>query len=139
MIILDTNVVSEVIKPEPSPSVMRWFGTMPAPSLFITTLTQAEILYGVESLPSGRRRTRLREAVGQLFAEDFAGRILPFDSESARAFATIVSARDTAGRPISTFDAMIAAIALAHHAPVATRNVRDFDLCGLDIINPWSA
>ena len=97
--------------------------------------TEAEIRYGIELLPSGKRRTLLRQAAAQMFAHDFAGRILSFDSPAAQAFAEIVSRRAAAGRPISNFDALIAAIASAREATLATRNVRDFDLCGLDDVS----
>ena len=105
--------------------------------MFITTITQAEVLYGVELLPAGKRRMRLSVAIDKLFAEDFKGRILSFDEDSARVFAKIVTGREAAGRPISQFDAMIAAIARSHSAAVATRNTHDFEHCGIRVINPW--
>ena len=138
MILLDTNVLSEALKPLPSPIVLRWLAAQEPSSVFTTSVTQAEILYGIETLPPGKRRTRLLAAVEKMFAEEFEGRILPFDEDSARAFAGIVAARDAAGRPISQFDAMIAAIARSHRAAVATRNTADFQHCGIDLINPWT-
>jgi hypothetical protein len=139
MIILDTNVLSEVVKPAPSAQVLRWLAAHPPERLFITTITQAEILYGLELLGSGKRRTALRAAVNAMFEEDFAGRILPFDAEAARAFAGIAADRRASGRPISQLDAQIAAIARSHGAAVATRNTHDFDDCGIKVLNPWSA
>lgn len=138
MIILDTNVISEVMKPAPLASVLRWLGKYPASRLFTTTITQAEVLYGVELLEKGRRRAALQAAVEKMFAEDFAGRVLPFDSEAAQAFPRIALARRAAGRPVTQFDTQIAAIAHALGAAVATRNTVDFDWCGVTVLNPWS-
>jgi predicted nucleic acid-binding protein len=98
----------------------------------------AEILYGVEALPSGKRRTRLLVAVESMFAEQFEGRILPFDEQAARLFASIVAFRIAAGRPISQMDGMIAAIVRSNRAALATRNTADFDRCGIRVINPWA-
>lgn len=137
MIILDTNVLSEALTPLPSPMVMYWLAAQEPSSVFTTAVTQAEVLYGVEALPAGRRRMRLLAAVEKTFAEEFADRILPFNENAARAFAGIVAARERAGRAISQFDAMIAAIARTHRATVATRNTADFQDCGIDVVNPW--
>lgn len=138
MIILDTNVISEALKPLPSGAVLRWLAAQTPSAVFTTTITLAEVLYGVEALPPGRRRTRLLAAVEKMFAEGFEGRILPFDEDAARVFASLVASRDRAGRPISQFDAMIAAIARSHRAAVATRNTADFDRCGISVIDPWT-
>ena len=138
MIILDTNVLSEALKPVPSAVVLRWLAAQAASAVFTTTITMAEVLYGVEALPPGKRRTRLLAAVEKMFAEEFEGRVLPFDEDAARAFAGIVASRDRAGRPISQFDAMIAALARSHRAAVATRNTADFDHCGIQVIDPWT-
>ena len=137
MIVLDTNVLSELMKPAPSAAVERWVAAQPASSLFTTTITQSEILYGVAQLPRGRRRSSIEEAVEAMFAEDFAGRLLPFDSAAARAFATLAAARRKAGRPIAQLDAQIAAIARSRNAAIATRNVGDFEDCGVTVHNPW--
>ena len=137
MIVLDTNVLSEALRPLPSPIVMHWLAAQEPSSVFTTAIAQAEVLYGVETLPAGRRRLRLLAAVEKMFAEEFAGRILPFDEDAARAFATIVAARDRAGRPMSQLDAMIAAIVRSHRAAVATRNTADFQGRGIEVINPW--
>jgi predicted nucleic acid-binding protein len=139
VIILDTNVVSELMKPAPAASVVRWAAAQPASGLYTTSITQAEILHGVMLLPAGRRRKTFESAAEAMFQEDFAGRVLPFGSDAARPYADIAAGRRRAGRPISHFDAQIAAIALCNGAAIATRNVADFEGCGVKIINPWSA
>jgi toxin FitB len=139
MIILDTNAVSEILKPHPSEIVMRWLASQGPSSVFTTVITQAEILYGIEALPTGKRRQLLSEVVQEIFEQDFHGRILPFDQESARHYAGISAGRKAAGRPISQFDAMIAAIARCHRASLATRNTADFVHCQIRLIDPWKA
>ena len=138
MIVLDTNVLSEALRPQPSSQVLRWLASQEPVAVYITTITLAEVLYGIEVLPAGKRRSRLAAAVDKVFAEQFAGRILPFDEEAARLFPPIVAGRDAAGRPISQFDAMIASIARSRRATVATRNTADFERCGVRIVNPWA-
>jgi hypothetical protein len=138
VIVLDTNVLSEAVKPLPSTIVLHWLAAQEPSSVFTTAITQAEVLYGVATLPAGRRRMRLLAAVERMFAEEFEDRILPFDEDAARAFAGFVATREAAGRPISQFDGMIAAIARSHRAAVATRNITDFQDCGIDLINPWT-
>ena len=138
MMILDTNVLSEVIRPFPSTQVLRWLAAHPAGNLFTTTITQAEILYGLELLPKGKRRTALQSAVEAMFEKDFAGRILSFDGDAAAMFAKIAATRRTLGRPITQFDAQVAAIARSRGAAVATRNTSDFDNCGVIVVNPWN-
>ena len=138
MIILDTNVLSEVLKPLPSGIVLRWLAAQEPQVVFTTTITQAEILYDIGALEPGKRKTRLSAAIEKMFAEEFQDRILPFDVDAARAFAKIVTARDAAGLPISQFDAMIAAIARSRRGAVATRNTGDFERCRVRIINPSS-
>ncbi|MFB2937475.1 type II toxin-antitoxin system VapC family toxin [Aerosakkonemataceae cyanobacterium BLCC-F154] len=137
MIVLDTNVLSELMKPKGSSVVRKWVAVQPMMNLFITTITQAEILYGIALLPSGKRQNELNEAAQLMFAEDFAGRILPFDETAAVAFAKIVSQRRQRGNPISQSDAQIASICYTRQATIATRNVSDFEGCGITIINPW--
>ena len=137
MIVLDTNVLSESLRPLPSATVLRWLAAQTSSAVFTTSITQAEILYGVERLPAGRRRSRLNTAVERIFTEEFEGRILYFDEEAARAFAKVVTARETRGHPISQADAMIAAIARSRHASLATRDTADFEHCGIRLINPW--
>lgn len=137
MIILDTNVLSELMKLKPAVRVENWIAAQPSASLFITTLTQAEILYGVELLPKGKRRKALDKAVSGLFDEDFANRILPFDEAAAYAYAIVAAQRQLTGKPIAQFDAQIAAIARSRGATVATRNTSDFVDCGIHLVNPW--
>ena len=139
MTILDTNVVSELMKPKPVPRVVAWLGAQPSTALYTTSITQAEILHGLMLLPAGHRRSALDAAVASMFAEDFAGRILPFASDAATAYAQIAFDRRRAGRPISHFDAQIAAIARSTGAAVATRNAADFQGCGVPVVDPWTA
>ncbi len=139
MIILDTNVVSELMKPAPSASVVGWIALQPALSLYTTSITEAEVLHGVMLLPAGKRRHGLQAAAEAMFGEDFARRVLPFGSDAARAYATIAAGRRRAGRPISHFDAQIAAIARSTRAALATRNTADFEACGITLFNPWTA
>jgi predicted nucleic acid-binding protein len=137
VIVLDTNVLSEMMRPKPDSTVAAWISARPASSLFTTTVTQAEILYGLRLLPSTKRRSRLEAAANEMFVTDFAGRVLPFDQAAAQAYAEIAAARRQAGRPITQFDAQIAAIARSRDAGVATRNVGDFEGCGIGVIDPW--
>jgi len=138
MTILDTNVVSQAMQLLPSPKVMHWFsGARGSGEVFLTTITVAEILYGVALLPQGKRRDKLQAEAEAVFAQDFSGHILPFDEHAARIFAEIAAARRAQGRPIAEMDAQIAAIARAHGAALATRNVEDFEGCGVTLINPW--
>lgn len=137
MIILDTNVLSELMKPTPQVHVVEWLARQPVSSLFTSFITEAEILYGLALLPEGARKNALQQAITGMFEEDFAGRILSFDGPSAQAYARIAAGRRQLGRPISQFDALIAAIALSRGAAVATRNSNDFEGCGIKVINPW--
>jgi toxin FitB len=137
MIVLDTNVLSEFMRPRPAEKVVAWASDQPSHDLYTTTVTQAEILHGVLSLPAGRRRNAFEAAALAMFQQDFAGRILPFDSGAALVYARIVSDRRRAGRPISQFDAQIAAIARSAGAKLATRNISDFDGCGVVVVDPW--
>ena len=137
MIILDTNVLSELMRPKPSPRVSGWVAKQPAMELFTTSITEAEIFLGIELLTQGKRREGLLRAAEEMFAEDLGGRILGFESEAARLFSTIADHRRARGRPISHADAQIAAIAKLRQAKLATRNVTDFDDCGIDLVNPW--
>ena len=139
MIVLDTNILSELMRPAPSVSVVQWLDGQPNASLFATTVTQAEILCGVSILPAGKRKQGLATAVGEMFEQDFKGRVLPFDGPAAVAFAAICAERARLGRPISQFDGQIAAIARSRGADLATRNTPDFDECGIDVIDPWHA
>lgn len=138
MIVLDTNVVSELMRPAPAASVVRWVDALPATSLYTTSVTRAEILFGIALLPKGRRRDAVASAAVAMFDEDFGGRVLDFGRDAALAFASIASARRRAGRPIAGFDAQIAAIARSVGAALATRNVDDFEGTGLEVVDPWS-
>jgi toxin FitB len=137
MIVLDTNVLSEALKPSPEESVLRWLAQQNRNVIFTTAINQAEIVYGIELLPSGKRRTRLHGAIERLFRDEFPGRVLPFDSDSALVYPKIVARRAHMGRPISQFDALIAAVCQSRNATIATRNTNDFEDCGLTIVNPW--
>ena len=138
MIVLDTNIVSELMRPDPDVSVVNWVAGQAAPHLFLSTISEAELRYGVEILPAGERRSRLLDEVDGMLQEDFAGRILPFDSAAAQAYALIAAARRAAGRPINHADCQIAAIARCRGASVSTRNVDDFEGSGIEVINPWA-
>jgi len=135
--LLDTNVLSELMRQYPHPAVFAWVTEQPTESLFVTSVTEAEMRLGVALLPSGKRRQSLEAALVAMFLEDFAGRIRPFDSAAVPGYVSIVYRRRAAGHPISQFDAMIAAIALTHGDRLATRNVDDFEGCGLSLVNPW--
>ena len=137
MILLDTNVLSELMRPVINPAVADFLEAQQAEELFTTSLCEAEIRYGIARLPAGRRRDRLEAAFRTFVTTAFAGRILVFDSSCADAYAAVRTRREAAGLPISLTDALIAASALAHGAAVVTRNVADFSECGLDVINPW--
>jgi predicted nucleic acid-binding protein len=139
VIVLDTNVLSEVLRPIPDAKVRRWLERQAGAAMFTTAICEAEILYGIALMPAGRRRRALEQAAAAIFQEDFAGRILPFDRAAAREFAGIAAGRLAAGRRIGDFDAQIAAIARSRGAVVATRNVADFSDCGIDVIDPWKA
>ena len=139
MIVLDTNVLSEALRPVPEPSVLDWLADQPRASLFITAVTRGEILYGIRLLSDGKRRQGLWDAANKIFDEDFAGHVLSFDSDAADMYAEIAASRRIAGKPISQFDAMIASMARSRGAFLATRNVKDFDNCGIEVVNPWTA
>ena len=138
MIVLDTNVLSETLRPTPDAAVARWLKSQRTADMYTTAICEAEIFYGVALLPAGKRRAALERLATGLFDEDFAGRVLAFDSSAARAFAGIVASRRKLGRPIGELDAQIAAIAHAHGATLATRNVEDFADCGVRIVRPWA-
>jgi toxin FitB len=139
MIVLDTNVLSELMKPQGSQAVKAWVKAQPRNSLFITTITQAEILYGIAILPIGAKRQILQDSTQAMLREDFLDKILFFDSQSANYFAIIASHRRGQGKPICQFDAQIAAICRTHQATLATRNVDDFTDCQIEVINPWES
>jgi predicted nucleic acid-binding protein len=139
MIVLDTNVLRELMRPQPSGRVVAWIAQQPATDLFTTAITEAEIFYGIELLAKGKRRDSLLAAAEGMFAQDFAGRVLGFESDAARHFAGIAAHRRALGKPISHADAQIAAIARAHGAKLATGNGPDFADCSIAVIDPWRA
>ena len=138
MIILDTNVLAELMRPEPFARVATWVARQRATELFTTSITEAEIFYGIELLTKGKRREGLLAAAEAMFAEDLAGRIFGFESDAARAFSKIAAHRRALGRPISHADAQIAAIAQVRGAQLATRNVADFRDCPVEVLDPWN-
>jgi predicted nucleic acid-binding protein len=132
VIVLDTNVISELMRPSPSVTVLRWMAAMSDADLFTTAP-------GVSLLPDGKRKSALRVGARKIFDEDFAGRILPFRRRAAQEWADIRLLRRRAGKPISQTDSQIAAVCAAYGAAVATRNVADFQDCGVAVVNPFEA
>lgn len=137
MIVLDTNVVSELLRPRPEPVVLRWLDAQNALDLATTAVTSAELLVGIGLLPDGARKRRLEIAVEQVVDELLDGRVLSFDVDAAPHYAEIGATRQRAGRPIDIPDAQIAAICRLHGAMLATRNERDFEGTGISVFNPW--
>lgn len=137
MIILDTNVISELTRAAPDPGVVSWVDSLPTEETAITAITAAELRYGVRRLPDGRRKTELSEAIHALINADFRDRVEPFDVLAADHYADVVIGRERVGHPISTSDAQIAAICRTLSATLATRNTSDFTGTGVSLINPW--
>jgi predicted nucleic acid-binding protein len=137
MIIIDTNVVAELMKASPAGEVVSWMNDQEASTLFLTTITLGEIGYGLEILPQGKRRLQLEQGFERVIAEAFTGRILAFDEEAARLYGVLMGRRKAIGRRLSILDGQIASIARARGCAVATRNIRDFVECGVDILNPF--
>ena len=137
MIVFDTNVVSELMLPRPGPIVLDWAARQPVHTLFLSSVSEAELRYGIEILPLGQRRERLLAALERILRDGFDGRVLPFDRAAAQVYATIAAARRAIGRPINHADCQIAAIAHSRGASVATRDATDFEGCGIEVINPW--
>ena len=138
MFVLDTNVVSELMRERPQPEVLAWLDRQLTDTLFVTAVTEAEIRTGIAILPEGERQRGLAAAAERAFGVLFAERILPFDSDSAQSYARIAAARRGAGRPISHADCQIAAIAQSQGVTVVTRDVDGFEGCEIDVVNPWS-
>lgn len=137
-ILLDTNVISELMRSQPDQVVLDWFAENTGTVFYTSVITQAEILLGISLLPAGKRRNALADAAEEMFNQDFGGRCLPFDSACAARYAAIVADRRRAGQTISTEDAQIAAIAMEHNYPLATRNIKDFlHINSLKLYNPW--
>jgi toxin FitB len=139
MIILDTNVISEIMRTTPDAGVMRWLRVQPVPETFTTAITEAEIFKGIELMASGKRHQELLELAQPYFSVDMATRILAFDSSAARWFGIIFAQRKQRGLPITPLDAQIAAITRSHSAILATRNISDFEGCGIELLDPWKA
>jgi len=139
MFVLDTNVASELMRPEPAMSVAAWIAWRDAREMYLTAVSEAELRYGVAIMPTGKRRTALEAAMTRWLDLGFGQRILPFDSAAARAYAEIAAERRRSGRPIGEADCQIAAISWSRGAVLITRNVRDFEGTGLNVIDPWSA
>jgi predicted nucleic acid-binding protein len=138
VIVLDTNVISELMRSQPHQAVTAWVAARPRDTLYTTVVNEAEVFYGISAMPEGRRRNSLAAAAEALFGEEFAGRVLHFDGAAAKRYAEMVVLRRRAGKPIEAFDALIAATAWVAGAAVATRDVEGFAGCGLDVINPWN-
>jgi toxin FitB len=139
MFVLDTNVLSEIMDPDGAPEVLEWVDPIRKSDLFTTAVNQAEILFGIAIMSEGRKRNTLIAWADGMFKEDFLGRILAFDERAAGHFADIAATRKRLGRRIGPVDAQIAAIARAHGMTIVTRDVKDFQDCGIDIVNPWAA
>jgi hypothetical protein len=139
VIVLDTHVVTELMRKAPEPRAVTWVDRFAASEVLVTAVTAAELMYGVARLPEGRRKRELHIKVEGLLTEDFEDQILPFDAPAATHYAEIVASRERAGRPISMADAQIAAICRNWSAGLATRNVDDFVDTGVDAVNPWDA
>lgn len=138
MILLDTNIISELMKTTPHPSVLAWINQQLNDTLFICSITVAEISYGLKVLPTGQRQKLLETRFEQFTAQAFYERILSFTTVAAQLYGEIMGYRKTLGRPLSILDGQIAAIALANNMAVATRNIKDFNDCGLELINPFN-
>jgi toxin FitB len=136
VIVLDTNVVSEAMRPEPDPGVVSWLNAQAADTLYLSSVTLAELLFGIGALPAGARKDRLARALDRLLAL-FPGRVLPFDQDAARRYADMAVIGRAAGRPLPTADGYLAATAAAHGFAVATRNVKHFGDTGVELIDPW--
>ncbi len=138
MIILDTNVVSELWKPDPAPTVIEWIDQQPKRALFLTSISEAEILFGFRLRAQGKRRAQLEGFFEKEVLGTLSQGILVFDSAAAKAYAMLSAGRRSIGRPMAQSDAMIAAIAAVHGAALATRNTKDFTNCGIEVVNPWT-
>ena len=138
MIILDTNIISELMRREPAGVVVDWVDRQPAVELFLTAITLAELLYGIARLADGHRKSTLAEQLEVMVSDDFEHRVAAFDEPAAPHYADIAVRRERAGRPISVADAQIAAICRSHDAVLATRNIDDFTETGIHLVNPWT-
>jgi len=139
MILLDTNVLSELMRAKPDPKVLAWVDAQPASRLMICSITVAEILYGIARMPDGKRKRGLLDIASAMFDEDFAGNILPFDANAAVNYAEIAAESEARGRVVDMADAQIAAIGRLHDAVIATRNIRHFESLGVALVDPWNS
>ncbi len=139
MIILDTNVVSETMRPRPSAEVLAWLDAQAANELWLTSTVAAELMFGVARLPDGGCKQQFARSVSSMLERDFAGRVLPFDLAAASVLAELLARRECTGQSLSLADAQIASVCLAHGATLATRNQKHFAGLGLKIVNPWGA
>ena len=137
MIVLDTNLVSELMRPRPNEHVIAWLDAQKADTMWLTSVNVAELLFGIARIPNGARKRGFEEVARRMIEEDFAGRVLSFDLEAAAIYASLAAKRESAGQAMSLADGQIAAICLAHDASLATRNVRHFAGLGLEVLNPW--
>ncbi len=138
MILLDTNIISEIMRPAPSQAVLNWLNRQEPQTLYLSTITIGEIEYGLRILPDGKRRNALRQLFNRFVSQAFSQRILPFEEKAARLYGEIMGQRKELGRPMSIPDGQIAAIAVSQGiAAIATRNIRDFEECGIALINPY--
>ena len=138
-VLLDTNVVSELIRKSPDPAVEAWAAGHALEDLFFSAVGEAELRYGAAILPTGRRRETLVSDIERMLRDAFENRVLPFDRDAARAYADIAATRRSAGRPVAPVDCQIAAIARSRDMAVATRNVRDFEDMDIEVADPWTA
>ena len=137
MIVLDTNVISELARKEPGPGVLSWLDSLEVSEVATTVITAAEMRYGIARLPDGRRKRELAAVIRGILTEDFHGRVLPFDERASVRYADVVTDREQTGRPIGVADAQIAAICRDLGATLATRNIPDFEEAGIELVNPW--
>jgi hypothetical protein len=137
MLLLDTNVISELLRERPHDHVRMFFAENPTTAIWTCSIVVAELFFGVDLMPAGRKQRMLSQAIEDMVQEDFRQQILPFNLEAARNYGKIRAHRQRMGKPISETDAQIAAIALAHSAQLVTRNVKDFAHCGVPLVNPW--
>jgi hypothetical protein len=137
MMVLDTNVVSELMRASPAPKVLAWIDRQNSDTLYLTSTIAAELLHGVARLPTGLRKRNMSQELGLFLEQDFANRILPFDLSSAHSYAELLSTREAVGRPIDALDAQIAAVCIQHGATLVTRNQKHFVDLGLELIDPW--
>ncbi|PAU53193.1 VapC toxin family PIN domain ribonuclease [Pseudomonas sp. PIC25] len=138
MILLDTNVLSELMRAKPETRVLAWVDAQPVSELSISSITVAEILYGIARLPDGKRKHTLFEMASDMFDQDFSDRILPFDADAAVLYAEIAADAEARGRKVDMADVQIAAIARLHDATIATRNIRHFEALGVILVDPWA-